>query len=53
MPTPISSPSIATLDALFNYQKIDALFYLHDNQGKIYYGVTLEEHNQNKLKYLK
>lgn len=53
MPTPISSPSIATLDALFNYQKTDALFYLHDNQGKIYYGVTLEEHNQNKLKYLK
>ena len=53
MPTPISSPSIATLDALFNYQETDALFYLHDNQGKIYYGVTLEEHNQNKLKYLK
>ena len=52
MPTPISSPSISTLDALFNYQKTNALFYLHDNQGKIYYGATLEEHNQNKAKYL-
>lgn len=52
MPTPISSPSVETLDALFNYQQTKALFYLHDNQGRIHYWATLDEHNQNKMQYL-
>lgn len=52
MPTPISSPSLMTFDALFDYKTTNALFYLHDNQGKIHYGATLDEHNQNKIKYL-
>lgn len=52
MPTPISSPSVETLQSLFNYQQTNALFYLHDSQWKIHYGATLEEHNQNKSLYL-
>lgn len=32
MPTPISSPSVETLQSLFNYQQTNALFYLHDSQ---------------------
>lgn len=51
-PTPISSPSLATFKALFGFKETNALFYLHDKQGNIYYGSTLEEHNQNKQQYL-
>jgi UPF0755 protein len=29
-----------------------ALYYLHDSDGDIHYGKTLEEHNINKRKYL-
>lgn len=51
-PTPISSPSVATINALFHYRNTDAIYYLHDAQGNIHYGTTLEEHNANKEKYL-
>ena len=48
-PTPISSPTQATLWALLRYKKSDYLFYLHGSDGQIYYGATAEEHNQNKI----
>ena len=48
-PTPISSPTQATLWALLRYKKSDYLFYLHGSDGQIYYGATVEEHNQNKI----
>lgn len=51
-PSPISSPSSATLWALLNYQKTSALYYLHDKNGGIHYGSTLQEHNENKQRYL-
>lgn len=51
-PTPISSPSKETVSAVLQYKKTSALYYLHDAQGKIHYGKTLEEHNANKKKYL-
>lgn len=51
-PTPISSPSVETVSALLNFKTTNALFYLHDAQGEIHYGTTLEEHNANKEKYL-
>ena len=51
-PTPISSPTLETVSALINYQKSDYLFYLHDDQGGIHYGRTIEEHNANKANYL-
>lgn len=52
MPTPISSPSIATIEALLSFKKTGALYYLHDASGQIHYGSTLEEHNKNKANYL-
>jgi cell division protein YceG involved in septum cleavage len=27
-------------------------YYLHDSNGEIHYGKTLEEHNANKRRYL-
>lgn len=52
MPTPISSPSVETFQALLNYQQTNALYYLHDVNGQIHYAETLEEHNTNKEQYL-
>lgn len=51
-PTPISSPSVATINALFHYKNTNALYYLHDEKGQIHYWTTLEEHNQNKSNHL-
>lgn len=36
-PTPISSPSVATINALFHYKNTNALYYLHDEKGQIHY----------------
>lgn len=52
MPTPISSPTADTLNALINYKKTNALYYLHDGNGTIHYAETLNQHNQNKERYL-
>ncbi len=51
-PTPISNPSITSIDWVLNYTKSPALYYLHDKNGKIYFGNTLEQHNQNKANHL-
>ena len=51
-PTPISSPTSETINALLNYQKTSAIYYLHDGDGIIHYSDTLEWHNENKRKYL-
>lgn len=51
-PTPICSPTWESINAALNPQSSDYLYYLHDMQGNIHYGTTLEEHNANKAKYL-
>ena len=51
-PTPISSPTADTINALLNYQKTSAIYYLHDGNWIIHYSDTLEWHNDNKRKYL-
>jgi UPF0755 protein len=51
-PTPISNPSISSINWVLNYTKTPALYYLHDSKGKIYFGNTLEQHNQNKVNYI-
>jgi len=51
-PTPISSPTYDTINALINYRKTSALYYLHDEKWGIHYADTLEQHNKNKEKYL-
>ncbi len=51
-PTPISNPTRESINAVMNPQSSDYLYYLHDMQGNIHYGRSLEEHNANKAKYL-
>ncbi len=52
-PTPISSVTDITFDALMNFSRTKYLFYLHDNSGKIYYAETNAEHEENKRNYLR
>ena len=51
-PQPICNPSESSINAAIHPQTSDYLFYLHDNQGSIHYGKTIDEHNQNKRTYL-
>lgn len=52
-PTPISNPTRESINAVLNPQTSTYLYYLHDMEGNIHYGSTLEEHNANKQQYLK
>jgi len=51
-PAPICSPGLSAIKAIAEPAKTDYFFYLHDSKGEIHYAKTLEEHNQNKAKYL-
>ncbi len=51
-PTPISNPTRESINAVLNPVTSNYLYYLHDMDGNIHYGRTLEEHNANKAKYL-
>lgn len=51
-PTTICNPTRESINAVVNPQNSDYLYYLHDMEGNIHYGKTLEEHNANKAKYL-
>ena len=51
-PTPISNISLDTWNAVLKKENSPYYYYLHDSEGKIHYATTLEEHNQNKAKYL-
>lgn len=47
-PTPISNPSLSSLEAVASADpKIPYLYYYHDSKGNSYYAKTLEEHNAN------
>ena len=51
-PTPIAAVSVAAVEAALDPAENDYYFYLHDNDGKIHYAETLEEHTANKERYL-
>lgn len=51
-PGPIASPGLASLKAAWNPEESEYWYYIHDNDGKIHYGRTLDEHNANIAKYL-
>ncbi len=51
-PGPICNPGLESLEAALSPQTTPYLFYLTGSNGKMYYGKTLEEHNQNKQNYL-
>jgi len=51
-PTPISNPHITSIRAAIYPKESPYMYYLHDSEGVVHYGKTLEEHNENKRKYL-
>ncbi len=52
-PRPICNPSLNAFTAALNPQLSSYLFYLHDRQGRIHFGETLQDHNQNINQYLR
>lgn len=53
-PGPICNPSLSSIRAVANADpSIPYYFYLTDPQGRMHYGVTNDEHNENIKKYLK
>jgi len=52
-PGPIGNPGIAMITAAMKPEKSAFLYYLHDNNGKVYYAKTHDEHVNNKNRYLK
>ncbi len=53
-PTPICNPGLASIEAVVNANENTSYwYYLSDKTGKMHYGRTLEEHNQNINRYLK
>ncbi len=51
-PTPISNPGLEAIRDAINPIKTPYLYFLTDNEGKMHYAVSFEEHVENKLKYL-
>jgi len=51
-PTPIGNPSLDSILAAITPADTDYLFFLTSPDGTAYFGRTLEEHNQNRAKYL-
>lgn len=51
-PTPISNPGIITLESSINPDDNQYYYYIHDDQGQVYYASTLSQHNQNVRNYL-
>ncbi|MFC1647123.1 endolytic transglycosylase MltG [Patescibacteria group bacterium] len=52
-PKPISNPGLSAINSVIYPAKTDYYYYLHDDQGQIHYGKSLEEHNSNIEKFLK
>jgi len=51
-PSPICNPGLSSIKASIYPQKSDYWFYLSDKKGEIHYAKTLEEHEQNVVKYI-
>ncbi len=51
-PGPITNPGLASIKASIYPKGSEYWYYLHENNGTIRFGKTLEEHNLNKQKYL-
>jgi len=51
-PGPIASPSLSSLKATMHPEESPYWYYLHGTDGKIRYGRTNDEHNENRRLYL-
>ncbi len=52
-PTPICNPGIDSLKATVYPTQTDYWFYITDTEGEMRYSRTMDQHNQNVLKYLR
>ncbi len=52
-PTPICNPGISAINAAKNPKKNPYYFYIHSNDGNVYFATTLAEHESNIAKYLR
>lgn len=50
-PGAIANPGLAAIDAVYNPQKTNCLFYLHDKNRQIHCAKTYEEHKRNIGRY--
>ncbi|MEK7213333.1 MAG: endolytic transglycosylase MltG, partial [Patescibacteria group bacterium] len=50
---PISNPGLLAIKAALYPSPNNYWYFLSDEEGKIHYARTLEEHNLNKAKYLR
>ncbi len=51
-PGPISNPSVVSIKAALDPTPNDYWYFLSGSDGAMHYAKTLEEHNQNRVKYL-
>jgi UPF0755 protein len=51
-PTPINNPGMKTIKAALNPKKTDYFYFLHDANGKSYFAITFQQHQQNINRYL-
>lgn len=52
-PTPICNPGLGAIESVINFKKTDYWYYLSDPESKkTIFSITLDEHNQNRVKYL-
>lgn len=52
-PGPICMPSVESIQAALYPEKNKYWYFLSGNDGKMHYAQTLDEHNTNRVKYLK
>lgn len=52
-PSPIANPGLSSIKSVIYPKETSYWFYLHDEEGKIYYASSLEEHQRNINLYLK
>ncbi|OGI87178.1 hypothetical protein A2995_02065 [Candidatus Nomurabacteria bacterium RIFCSPLOWO2_01_FULL_33_24] len=52
-PGPIGNPGLLSIKASLYPAESPYFYYLHDKDGNIHYAENLDEHNNNKQKYLK
>ena len=51
-PSPIGNPSISSIKAVLNPEQSEYLYFLSKPTGETVFSKTLDEHNENKAKYL-
>ncbi len=52
-PGPIANPGLASIKAALHPESSPYYYYLHGTDGNIHYARTNEEHNQNRVQYLR